>query len=228
MCQRQYERADQTLELARRRMPGHPALQQVRGDLHRTWKGDLGPMREDLAQRAPDTPTVEMAVFERVSLRLAERNFDEALRLLRGSRFVLLDGQIVYLTREALEAEILTEAGRAEEARSLWNRAAARLSELASARPFDARLRMAYALAMAGAGQNAAALIEGRAATALASVEKDAFDGPFLLHDLALVLARCGQVEEAREVVRRLESIPCVYSQKYFRLSPAFDAMTAR
>ena len=229
LCLRQYERADQVLELARRRMPGHPALQQVKGDLYRAWKGDLGPAREELAKRAPDAPTVEVSVFDRVDLCLAERNFDEALRIFRESRFVLLDGQNIYFTRDSMEAEILTQAGRTEEARPLWRRAAARLAELAAARPTDPRLRMAYALALAGTGVNSAdAVTEGRAAAALVPLEKDAFDAPIHLHQLALVLVRSGKTEEAREIVRQLETIPCLYSREYFRLSPAFDAVSAR
>ncbi len=228
-CLRQYERADQVLELARRRMPGHPALQQARGDLYRAWKGDLQPMREGLAQRAPDSPTVELAVYERAMLRLAERNFDEALRILRESRFVLLDGQNIYFSRDSLEAEILTQAGRAPEARPLWSRAAARLGELAAARPADSRIRMAHALALAGAGEDpVAAMAEGRAAAALVPLEKDAFDAPILLHGLSLVLLRSGRADEAREIVNRLETIPCLFSRQYFRLSPAFDAMGSR
>ena len=229
VCLRHYERADQMLELARRRMPGHPALEQVRGDLYRIWKGDLGPMREELAKRAPDTPTVEVSVFDRVDLLLSERKFDEALRLFRESRFVLLDGQNAYFTRDSLEAEILTQTGRTEEARPLWRRAATRLAELAAARPTDARLRVAYATALAGTGQDSAdALAEGRAAAALVPLEKDAFDAPFLLHRFAVVLIRCGQIEEARKIVHQLETIPCFFSREYFRLSPAFDAVTAQ
>ena len=225
---RRYDDAWRILGNALRRMPEHPALKQLKGDLFLAWKNDLEPMREDIATRSPTVPDPDSYLLDKIELMLYERKFDPALATLRQSNFTLAEGEVMYLTRDAFEAEILTQAGRTEEARPIWQRAAADLAPRVVARPADTRVRMAYALALAGAGADpASALREARKAAAEMSVELDAMDGTYFQTQLALVSLRTGQAAEAAAIVQRLQTIPSTMSEAVFNLSPAWEPLRA-
>ena len=222
---RQYERAAKILEAGLKQQPDHPALSRLRGELYVLWKGDLDAMRHDVETRPANIPSVDLALFYKVELLLLERRFDDALGLLRTSNFALADGGRTFVTREMLQAEILTQANRTEEARKAWERALPRLAQSSTARPDDARLRLAYAFALAGTGAEKRAIGEATVATQLISFEKDAVDAPFYLHGLALVNARAGNLEVARELRNRLLAVPSQYSKELFRLSSAWNSV---
>ncbi len=207
-------------------MPDALPLKVVKGQLFLAWKGDLGPMRDDLATRPPTVPDPDIYVLDKVWLQLYERKFDEALATLRESNFSIVDGQTNYITRDALEAEILTQAGRRADAKPIWQRAATALAKVVAENPDDARIRMAYALALAGTGDAPdAALREARKAAAERSIEKDAMDGTAFQTNLALVKLRNGDVAGAAEIVGRLRRIPSIVYDSEFNLLPAWDAL---
>ncbi len=219
---RQYEKAARILESGLKQLPDHPALGRLKGELYVVWKGDLDPMRRDVEIRPADVPSVDYAVYYKVELLLLERRFDDALGVLRASNFALVDGATTYMTRDMLQAEILTQANRTEEAKKVWERALPRLAQSATTRPDDARLRLAYAFALTGIGEGKRAVEEATAATQLVSLEKDALEAPFYLRGLALVHTRTGNLEAAKVLQNRLLAIPSQYSKELFRLSPAW------
>ncbi len=225
LCMHEYERAWQILQAALAHHPTHVALMKLKGDLFLVWKGDLSEMRKDIETRSPHAPYAEAYVFDKVELFLFERRFDDALSVLNEGKFGLIDGQARYITRDMLEAEILTQARRAPEARAAWARALPRLAEAAAARPTDPRIRLAHALALAGTGEAARALAEAQAGVQLAPPEKDAQDAPWFLYAQACVQLRAGQPDAAAQTVRRLEEMPSPFSAHTFRLSPAFAAL---
>ena len=220
---RQYERAAKILEAGLKQQPDHPALTRLKGELYVVWKGDLDPMRRDVEGRPANVPSVDLALYYKVELLLLEQRFDDALATLRTSNFALVDGGANYMTRDMLQAEILTQANRTEEAKKAWERALPRLAQSATTRPEDARLRLAYAFALAGTGDAKRAVEEATAATQLVSLEKDAMDATFYLRGLALVQARTGNLEAARELRNRLLAVPSQYSKELFKLSPAWN-----
>ena len=223
---RRYEDAWRILEPALRRLPDSAYLKVLKGQLFLAWKNDLGPMRDDIARRSHSVPDPEGYVYDKVLLLLFERKFDEALATLRDSQFSVMEGQVEYVTRDALEAEILTEAGRTSEASVVWRRAANALAKMVAEQPDNARIRMAYALALAGRSDvPEEAMREARMAVAAIPVEKDAMDGPFLQAKLALVYLRTGHRQEAAEIVARVRRIPSIEYDSMFNLSPAWDAL---
>ena len=226
ICLRRYEEAWQILEPVLRRMPAVPPLELSKGDLFLAWKGDLRPMREFL--NGPNTAMPDLVLTYKMSLLLLESKFDEALAALRSSDFKLESGQVRYRTRAGWETEILTQAGRREEAKTAGARAVLELAPLAAQQPRDARIRMAYALALASTRDSAdQAVREAKAAASLVSVEKDAFDGPIYLQELALVYLRTGHLTEAAEIVSRLQKIPSLCYDTIFRISPAWATLRA-
>ena len=226
---RRYEDTWRILERALKRMPGSAPLKQLKGDLFLSWKNDLGPKREDVATRSPSSPDPDFYVSVRIELLLLERKFDEALAVLRNSKFTLAEGGSIYWTRDALEAEILTQAGQTAQAEPVWQRAVKDLAERLAAQPADARVRMAYARALAGSRQAPEeAAREARKAASDVSVQKDAMAGTFYQAGLALVCLRTGLTAEAVEIVQHLRKIPSIYPDWYFSLSPAWDTLPER
>ncbi len=226
---RKYEDAWRILEERLRLKPDQPALTKLKGELFLTWKGDLGPMREELATRPPTVPDPENYIFDKVQLLLYERKFDEALAVLRGSTFSVLDGQTQFLTRDSLEAEILTQAGRTAEAQVVWKRAAGELAKNLAAAPTEPRLRMAYALALAGEGGHPEeSILEARRAANQIPIERDAMDGTAFQAGLALVLLRSGDPAGAAKIVDHLRKIPSIIYDSEFNLLPAWDGLPGK
>jgi hypothetical protein len=224
---RRYEDAWRILQSAMSRLPDHPALKQLKGNLFLAWKKDLGPKREEIATRSPSSPDPDYYLFEKIELLLIERKFDDALVALRQSNFALAEGGTTYWTRDALEAEILTEAGRLGEAAPISQRVARDLAHLVAARPTDARVRLAYALALAGGGGDPDnAVLQAKTAAKDVSIELDAMNGTFYQAGLALVYLRTGQKSAAAEIVTRLKRNPSIYPDWYFTLSPAWELLT--
>ncbi len=223
---RRYQDSWRILESALSRMPNSLPLKVLKGNLFLAWKNDLEPMRDDFATRPATVPTRDLYVRDKIQLLLFERKFDEALTELRNSKFQLFEGQAEYVTRDGLEAEILTQAARSLEARAIWKRACRELAPLVAARPNDTRIRMAYAAALAGTGEDAREA--GRQATIVTEivpVKADAMDGPFFQTGLALVCLRTNRLDEARQIVARVRKNPSIYYDSMFNLSPAWDAL---
>src|SRR5262249_17936726 len=149
-----------------------------RGELYLNWKGDLGPMREELATRPP-LPSADYLTYDKIQLLLLEREFDKALDLLKESSFTLVDGEALYYTRDMLHGEILTQAGRSSEAKIYWEKSLPRLAQSVANRPTDATVRLAYALALSGSGEHEKALAEAVKATELTPLKSDRLNGPF-------------------------------------------------
>ena len=223
---RRYDDAWRILEGALSRMPKSSPLKLLKGNLFAAWKSDLGPMRDDLATRPPTVPDDDAYVCDKIQLLLFERKFDEALATLRKSNIQVIEGQAEYVTRDALEAEILTQAGRTDEARRIWKRVCRELAPLVAARQNEMRIRIAYAIALAGTGEDALeARRQATIVTRIVPVTKDAMDGPFFQTGLALVYLRTEDFEEARNIVARVRKNPSIYYDSMFNMSPAWDAL---
>jgi serine/threonine protein kinase len=225
---RRYDDAWRVLGKALSRMPDSPPLKVLKGNLFLAWKNDFEPMRMDLATRPATVPDEDLYLFDKIQFLLLERKFDEALAVLRNSQIDVIEGQAEYTTREGLEAEILVQAGRTQEAREIGKRLCRKLAPLVAARPNEMRIRMAYALALAATGEDAAeARRQAALVTRIVPVTKDAMDGPFFLVGQALVFLRTDGLDEAREIVDRVRKNPSIYYDSMFNLSPAWDALRA-
>jgi tetratricopeptide (TPR) repeat protein len=227
MAMRRYDEAWAILKPALDRMPQSGPLNFLKGDLFIAWKGDFQ-AADEYVKKIPNLSSVspEIALVNKLDLLLLESKFDEALQLLAESEFKSNAMQVRYTTRDGWEAEILTQAGRIEQARGPARRAVEQLAALVNKSPDDARLRMAYAFALAATGDSPEhAVREAEKATQLLPIKRDAFDGPLILSQKGLVLLRTGQVDEAKRIVEQLHKIPSICYDALFRLSPAWAAL---
>jgi tetratricopeptide (TPR) repeat protein len=221
LLMRDYDRAAQTIEAALLRNPKHPMLQKLKGELYLVWKGNLGPMKEDLADRPP-IPSADALLYDKIQLLLYERRFDEALKVLKESSFTLVDGEALYFTRDMLQGEILTQAGRLAEAKASWEMDLPQLAQSVAARPKDAGVRLAYALALSGTGQHEKAVSEAKIAIQQTPLEVDALNAPFFLYGLALIQSRAGNAAEAKALLDTILKVPSEYSAARLRASPTW------
>jgi tetratricopeptide (TPR) repeat protein len=77
----------------------------------------------------------------------------------------------------------------------------------------------------AGLGLKEAAIREGKLATELLPVSKDAFDGPSYIERLAWIYVMVGEYDAALDQIEYLLSIPSELSVPYVRIYPRWDPL---
>jgi eukaryotic-like serine/threonine-protein kinase len=218
---REYGTASAILERSLQQMPNQVALRKLRGDLHVSWKGDLGPMGEEIMHRDPKLPTPDLYLMDKIEWLVLSHRLDEALKTLRESNFQVLEGQSIYLTRDGYEALLLDYSGKRRDAQVAANRALRTLAEELQKRPNDARILLHAGQMYAVAGDIAAAeKLIGRTLTAGDLSCVDAFDRGFFVRALAIVLAGAGQEAKAAAAIEEILSGYNQYSAKSLALHP--------
>jgi tetratricopeptide (TPR) repeat protein len=86
--------------------------------------------------------------------------------------------------------------------------------------PEDQRLYSSLGIAFAGLGLNEKAISKGERAVKLLPISKEAYKGPFLVEDLALVYVMVGKYDDAINQIKYLLSIPGFLSTKILELDP--------
>ncbi|MEA2572593.1 MAG: hypothetical protein QOI24_4594 [Acidobacteriota bacterium] len=159
---------------------------------------------------------------------LYRRDFDAALRILGRTRvkeFLLLHVEQAFLPKQLLVADAYALRGNAAEARQSYEASRVLLERAIATRPDDASLRSALGLTLAGLGDKARAIEEATRAVELLPVAKDALSGAERVVDLAKVLARCGEKQQAIERLQSLLAMPSLVSPAVLRLDPAWDPL---
>ncbi len=156
-----------------------------------------------------------------IALAFEERD-PQALDLLDSTPGTLAQGQVHWIPKSLVRAEILSRLGRADEAREEYADAERRATAALVDAPEDPRIHAALGLASAGLGKAEAAVDAARRAAALVPYEKDAMDAGVYSWNLALVLARSGRRDEALRQVDVYLSLPGFYSEAWVRAHPDF------
>ena len=120
-----------------------------------------------------------------------------------------------------------SRAGDEARARTLAETARKAFEEQLRASPDDPERLASLGLALAYLGRSAEAARAGERAVALVPVEKDAYRGPLLLHQLARIRAATGRNEEAIDALERLLAVPYTLTPAWLRADPTFDALRA-
>lgn len=226
---RQYDTADAVLTRSLARLPGHVALTKLRGDLHLLWRGDLGPMREDLEKRERHEPTPEIYLMHRIDWLLLEGRSAEALATLQGSQLDVLEGQSIYLNRDGYEALLLAIDGQPDAAAAAAQRGYQRLLPELERRPDDARLVFHAAQLLVLRGDlNTGEALARRTLTPGDPAAVDAFDRGFYLVSFAVLQALAGKDDDARETLRLALHEPAQLSPHYIRHHPVLSRVIDR
>lgn len=93
------------------------------------------------------------------------------------------------------------------------------------AAPQDAQRHVMYGLALAQLGRKTEAVREGRLGVALLPIEKDAFGGAYLQHQLARIYIIVGEPEKALDQLEPLLRRPYYLSPRWLTIDPTFDPL---
>ncbi|HXM74651.1 MAG TPA: hypothetical protein VN904_05200, partial [Chthoniobacterales bacterium] len=91
--------------------------------------------------------------------------------------------------------------------------------------PEDAKAKVMLGLIDAMLGRKEEALREGRRAMELLPIGKDAYDGPIIAINLAVIYAQVGEPDLAIEQLAPLMEIPNGPTRALLRLEPEWDAL---
>jgi tetratricopeptide (TPR) repeat protein len=80
-------------------------------------------------------------------------------------------------------------------------------------------------LALAYLGRKAEAIADGERAVELVPVDKDAFSGPYLKHQLARIYILVGEPDKAIDQLESLLKMPYLLSPAWLRIDPNFDPL---
>ncbi len=219
---RRYQECEAALLDATSRLGPQMLLGFVRGDLFLQWKGDAEPLRQVVGGLTQSDGTDEIRIYQQVRILLLERKYAEARRTVEGSKYNLLDGQWLFISRNGILAEIEEQAGERTKAKALWLAVLDELSPVARTRS-DARMLMMLATALAGTGDFEAAKKEADRAIQDPKIANDQFDLPHFLERRALVYLRCGARAEAGQMIEALLARPGELSPELLRASPEWQ-----
>ncbi len=206
---RRYAEAAETFQRAVYLAPEKPAYVANRGWVQFRWQGDLSGLEEFTRRIRPEHATDEDNFPAIFAYRLLSRDFDEALRLteLLPDDFVVRDSS-TFWPKTFLLGLVQQARGDASAATAHLNVATRILEARLSANPDDARARSSLARVYAMLGRTDEARREASEAAAMVSMEREPVDGPERSVDLAEVLLRVGNFDEATALIRRLLSEP--------------------
>ncbi|HEX6616238.1 MAG TPA: tetratricopeptide repeat protein, partial [Gemmatimonadales bacterium] len=109
--------------------------------------------------------------------------------------------------------------------RAYADSALAGFEERLAGAPDDAQTHVFRGLALALLGRKAEAIAEGERGVALLPIEKDAFTGPYLQHQLVRIYIETGEPEKALDRLEPLLRIPYFLSPGWLRIDPNFDPL---
>jgi serine/threonine-protein kinase len=172
-----------------------------------------------------------------VALRLSlmERDYDEAERLLRISGREECNDQGIGGTAASIDGfgfpkawyEGLIARGRGQTDLAQQAFASARRSTEGCVRqsPADAKAKIMLGLIDAMLGQKEEALRQGRHAIEMLPISKDAFDGPALATNLAVIYAQVGELDAAMAQLAPLLKLPNGPTPALLRVEPEWDPL---
>jgi tetratricopeptide (TPR) repeat protein len=91
--------------------------------------------------------------------------------------------------------------------------------------PDDAQSHLFRGLALAYLGRKAEAIAEGEEAVKLAPIDKDAYLGPYVQHQLARIYLLVGEPDKAMDQLEPLLKMPYLLSPGWLRVDPNFDPL---
>jgi hypothetical protein len=113
-----------------------------------------------------------------------------------------------FMPRAELLAHAHAVLGDAAAARTYYDSARMLVQQRLTKSPETATLHSSLGIALAGLGQTARAVQEGRRGVELLPVSRDALDGPFRIRDLARIYLMVGDHEAALEQLETLFALP--------------------
>jgi len=234
-CMGRYEEAASALAAGSAGTPDAHLFSLARAAIDLKTKGDPGPLRAALRDIPKDFDPGGSVTIDALRVSLMERDYVEAMRLLRGSRVEKyndtgLEGPAAVFDGYALPKayfEGLIERGRGEKDAAVRAFAAAQRmveTEMAQGQD-DAKATALLGILHALSGNKDDAIRLGRRAVELLPVSKDAYDGPLIATKLAVIYAQVGEVDRAYELLGDLVKLPNGPTPGTLRVEPEWDPL---
>jgi serine/threonine-protein kinase len=228
--QRDYEKANQTIDRALALSPTAAEPLEVKSKLAIAKKGDLS-VAEKAFDAVKSVPMTNMQKLKTVGLRveffLLERKYKEALEAAES----LPDEQLAAAFHPALGGKyynigfarrsLQDESG----ARAAFLKAQSAFEEDLKKSPDSADMRIQLARVLAFLGEKDRALAEAQRASELLPESKDAFSGPDITEGLAQVHAIVGENDRAIEILDGLLSRPSAVTVEILKINPIWDSL---
>jgi tetratricopeptide (TPR) repeat protein len=226
---RRYAEADQAYARAAE-LSADPALSQIRRAQNTAvWKGDLAPWRAALAALPPtgDASLASRSAF--FDLAWLSHDYAAAAKVAEEAGhgvWTASRGNSALPQRLRL-AWAYAAMGDSAKAKALYVAIHQEYQAAIQERPGDWDRHLALGLAAAGLGLKDEAISEGRRATELLPVSRDAFAGPEFVSYLAEIYVRVGENDQAIALLQQLMAIPAglVMSPAMLRLDPVWDPL---
>jgi serine/threonine-protein kinase len=209
--------ADRSIALA----PDNPAVLEYKVMAY-VGMGDLDKARE-LVRTAgptydPTTLVISFSNFFDLYWVLSEEQQELALRLTSSA----FDDRGVWAI---VRAQLLHFRGDLAQTRIYADSARLGMEERIRNTPDDAQSYAFRGLALAYLGRKAEAIADGERAVKLLPIEKDAFVGPYVQHQLVRIYIMVGEPEKAIDRLEPLLKMPYYLSPGWLRVDPNFDPL---
>ncbi|MDQ3116063.1 MAG: tetratricopeptide repeat protein [Verrucomicrobiota bacterium] len=193
------------------------------------WKGDLAPLRAALGSLTAASDSYSGNALSFFQLGWWSRDYPAAIKTAETDTAPNWTGQSnETFPRHLYLAWAYQVSGDNPKAQPLYAEVRVQMLAALQQRPDDPDLHLALGFAAAGLGLKDEAIREGRKATALMPVSRDAFTGPGYLGFLAQLYVRLGENDEALDTLRQLLAVPSsgvAISPALLKLDPVWDPL---
>lgn len=190
------------------------------------WKANTAPLHQVIDEiRAKDPAAAQDVVDTWLACALAERDLPavaNALTVLGENSFGI---DTIRLSRSFAEGLVARMTGDDRKARFAFTAARAEQGKIVGAQPNDGLALCVLGLIDAGLGRKDEALREGRRASELLPVAKDAVNGPLMVKYLAIIAAWAGDKDLACEQLAIAITLPSYLSYGELTLLPLWDPL---
>jgi TolB-like protein/class 3 adenylate cyclase/Tfp pilus assembly protein PilF len=227
--QRNWDKANQTIDRALAWNPTSVELLEVKSQLVFAEKGDLSVAEQafETVKSAPLTNAQKLSTASaRADIFLLERKYGEGLRQAESLPDDQLATSHVGLWSKYYSIGFASKALNDQTgARSAFLRAKSALEDELKRTPDAAKLHIALAKVLAFLGEKDAALVEAQRASELQPESKDAFEGPAITEGVAQVHAILGDNDRAIEILGGLLSRPSAVTVQTLKINPIWDSL---
>ena len=153
-------------------------------------------------------------------------NYQEALdRLALVSSEVLFGGQLLYVPKAQLYAQIHGLTGNRQREQAYYDSTRSMLETMIQESPDDSRYRSAIGIAYAGLGRREDAIREGELAVELLPMSKEALQGAYRAEDMARIYAMVGEYDAAIDRLESLLAVPSITAVPMLRIDPVWNPL---
>ena len=193
------------------------------------WKGDLAPLRGALGSLSAGSDDYSGNAWSFFQLGWWSRDYPAAVKTAETDTAPNWTGQSnETLPRHLYLAWAYQAAGDNTKAQPLYAGVRTQMQAALQQRPDDPDLHLALGFAAAGLGHKDEAIREGRKATTLMPVSRDAYSGPGYLGYVAQLFVRLGENDQALDTLRQLLAVPSsgvAISPALLKLDPVWDPL---